>query len=489
MNYTLLPFKFERLDGKKVFVVNEVGEYSILQRDDFENLVNDKLDIQSDIFLNLKSKHIVTDTEIDPVVDMLAVKYRTKKSFLDHFTCLHMVVPTIVCNSDCTYCQVSRKEEEEGTKSLFMNKEIAKKTIDLIFQCPSQSIKIEFQGGEPLLNFKIVQYMIDYAEWKNIFAKKDLGFVICTNLTLMDRKKLNWLKSHKIYISTSLDGPKCLHNENRPLRKTENSYDVVIENIKLCREILGSDSVSALMTTSKLSLGKLPEIVDEYVEKGFNNIFLRSLNPYGFAERDRDEVGYDIDAFIEEYKKVLDYIIEVNKKGIYFVETFTSLLLTRILTPFSTGFVDMQSPAGVGIGGVIYNYDGNVFVSDEARMLGSMGDLSFLMGNVLKNNYNEVFNSEFMHNLISKSCLEALPTCCYCGFQAYCGADPIRNYSEHGDICVNVAYSNACKKNKEIIKHLIFLLEKNDSDVQDIFWSWITRIPIERLDGNEAVAL
>ena len=40
-----------------------------------------------------------------------------------------------------------------------------------------------------------------------------------------------------------------------------------------------------------------------------------------------------------------------------------------MLTPFATGFVDLQSPAGVGISGAIYDYDGSVYVSDEARMM------------------------------------------------------------------------------------------------------------------------
>jgi len=103
------------------------------------------------------------------------------------------------------------------------------------------------------------------------------------------------------------------------------------------------------------------------------------------------------------------------------VELSATLFLRRILTPFSTGFVDLQSPAGTAINGVIYNYDGNVYVSDEARMLASMGDNKFLMGNVHEKSYRELFDSEFLHNLIGTSCVEFLPDCCDCAFQSYCG--------------------------------------------------------------------
>jgi uncharacterized protein len=62
------------------------------------------------------------------------------------------------------------------------------------------------------------------------------------------------------------------------------------------------------------------------------------------------------------------------------VEDFATILLSRILTPFATGFVDLQSPTGVGIAGVVYDYKGNVYPCDEARMLAKMGAPRFHMG-------------------------------------------------------------------------------------------------------------
>ena len=161
------------------------------------------------------------------------------------------------------------------------------------------------------------------------------------------------------------------------------------------------------------------------------------------------------------------------------MESFASLLLTKILTPFSTGFVDMQSPAGVAISGVIYDYNGNVYVSDEARMLASVGDHHFLMGNVHNNSYQELFNSPFIHSLLESSCLESLPECSYCAYQTYCGADPVRNYSEQGDIVGNKTTSDVCKKNKSIIKYLLDLIRRHDSKIDNVLWSWIIRRPIE----------
>jgi uncharacterized protein len=478
MSYQILPFRFEKFNEKEVFLSNESGEFLFISNEEFNELINHKLNLQTKTALNLKNKQILTDTDVAPVVKMLATKYRTKKSFLNNFTALHMVVPTLCCNASCIYCQASRKDI--NAENVDMDKQTAKKIVNLILKSPSQYIKIEFQGGEPLLNFEIVQYIIEYAELRNIFSKKNLSFVICTNLTNITEKMLHYLKNHKVHISTSLDGDRDLHNINRPMQNASNTYDILVENIRLCRKYLGKNGVSALMTASVNSLERGKSIVDEYLTQGFNSIFLRSLNPYGFAKCNRKRIGYTTNDFLKFYKETLEYIIDINLRGAYFLEGFATLILTRLLTPFSTGFVDMQSPAGVGISGVIYDYNGDVYVSDEGRMLAAMGDKRFLMGNVRTASYEELFDSDFMHSLINLSCLECLPVCEECGFQSYCGADPVRNYSEQGDIVGHRPTSDVCLKNKVIIKYILELIKRDDENINNVFWSWITRRSINK---------
>jgi His-Xaa-Ser system radical SAM maturase HxsB len=472
-NYQILPFRFERFNDTEYFLTNEVGEFEFLSKNDFKKFVSQSLDKTSDTFLNLKSKQLLTDTNLDEVVNMLATKFRTKKSILNDFTSLHMVVPTLRCNSDCIYCQVSKKDLSD--KGFDMSRETAKRIVKTIFESPSQTVKIEFQGGEPLTNFEMVQYIMEEAEWQNLFKKRHLEFVICTNLSLITPQMLKYLKKHKCFISTSLDGYRDLHNTNRPLQETTQTHECFEEKLKLTRAYLGEDSVSALMTTTCYSLGHFKEIVDEYVRLGFNSIFLRSLNPYGFAKRDKHKIAYPISDFIENYKEALDYIIELNLQGTFIVEGFAELLLTRILTPFATGFVDLQSPAGVGISGVIYDYNGNVYVSDEARMMAVTNNHYFKMGNVNENSYQEMFNSDFLHNVIAIACTECLPVCAECAYQPFCGADPVRNFSEQGDIVGHRPTSDSCRKNKAIIKYLLELLKKNDPKINNVFWSWITK--------------
>ena len=141
----------------------------------------------------------------------------------------------------------------------------------------------------------------------------------------------------------------------------------------------------------------------------------------------------------------MDYIIELNKKGTFFVEGYAALLLRRILTPFATGFVDLQSPAGVGIAGAIYDY--------------------FRLGNVNEDSYQCMFNGEKLHEIISNACNECLPECAECVFQPYCGADPVRNMSEQGDMVGHRPTNEMCKKNKAIMHYLFELLQRHDPEI------------------------
>lgn len=277
-------------------------------------------------------------------------------------------------------------------------------------------------------------------------------------------------------ISTSLDGPKEIHDMHRILRRGGSSYEIFIEKLKMTTAILGKHKVSALLTITKDSIHELTRIIDEYVRLGFGGIFLRALNPYGRARTAGKVLTYKVEEFVNAYKNALRYIIELNLGGVSIIEHFAQILLTRILTPFSTGFMDLQSPAGAGILGAVYNYNGDVYPTDEARMLAAMGDQQFYMGNVKKNTHKEIFAGELMKRITNNSCVETIPGCHSCTYQQFCGADPIRAYSCQGDAMFigHMPTSEFCKKHKRIISFLMELIEEDDDEVMDVFWSWIT---------------
>jgi radical SAM protein with 4Fe4S-binding SPASM domain len=227
------------------------------------------------------------------------------------------------------------------------------------------------------------------------------------------------------------------------------------------------------MTTTRRSLNHVKAIIDEYVARGFRSIFLRSISPYGFAVKTRGKTGYFTEEFLEFYREGLAYILDLNRRGVEIAEIYARILLTKILTPFPTSFTDLQSPAAMGIGAVVYNYDGDVYASDESRMLAEMNDKAFRLGNVHEDTYEEIFRSERLRSIIAASVNESLPGCSDCAYQTYCGADPVFHHATQGDMIGHRPSSEFCRKNMAIINELLRYVDSGDQDVIRIFWGWV----------------
>jgi His-Xaa-Ser system radical SAM maturase HxsB len=469
--YQLLPLKFTPLDSERYVLTNMVGEYAVVPRATVHSLAGHTLRPSDRHYLELKAKHFLRDADSNVAVDLLALKARTKYQRLANFTGLHIFVVSLRCEHSCPYCQVSRQSDDRV--AFDMTEATAAQALDLVFRSPSPTLKIEFQGGESLLNFPLIKLIVGKALEKNREARRDLQFVIATNLAVLTDEVLDFCKAHSVLLSTSLDGPADLHNANRP-RPGRDSYERAVAGIKRAREVLGHDGVSALMTTTRASLGRVRDIIDEYVAQGFNSIFLRSLSPYGFAIKTKTYAAYDTSEWLKFYFDGLRYIIELNRMGTPFVEAYAAIILSKMLTPFETGYVDLMNPAGIGIAAVVYNYDGDVYASDESRMLAEMGDKTFCMGNLHRNSYEELFGSDALLSPLEETFTSSVPMCSDCAFEPYCGADPVYHHATQGDFVGRKPLSGFCEKNMAIFRALIGMMEE-DRETKRLFRRWAAR--------------
>jgi uncharacterized protein len=467
--FKLFPFRFIRLDSTRYVLSNEVGEYQVVTRDALSSIVNKTLLPTTQLYENLKAKHFIYDDDSSVGLDLLALKYRTKSSQVANFTSLHLFVVTLRCDHSCPYCQVSRQTQDR--KKFDMTPEMAEKAVDFTFRSPSPNLKIEFQGGEPLLNFDLIKSVVLLAKARNAVEKRELQFVIATNLSQLNDEILAFCLSNDILLSTSLDGPEDLHNKNRP-RSGSDSHQVTLKAITRAREVIGPDRVGALMTTTRDSLKRVTEIIDEYVRLGFSSIFLRPLSPYGFAVKTKQISSYGQDEWVEFYKEGLAYILDLNRRGVRFIEDYASIILTKMLTPFGGSYVDLQSPSGLGINVIVFNYDGDVYASDEGRMLAEMGNKQFRLGNLSENSYEQIMLSDALLSPLEESITESVPGCQDCGFQPYCGSDPVYHSATQGDLIGNKAMSGFCRRNMAIFRHLISLME-DDPQTAAILRSWV----------------
>jgi His-Xaa-Ser system radical SAM maturase HxsB len=468
-HYYLLPFRFHRITPELEVIINEVGDFLVYPSGTYERIVQRQINKEKDwdLYGDLIANYFISEEPIPPVIDILATRYRTKKLFLNNFTGLHIFVISLRCEHTCHYCQVSRVTQNKQKYDMSLLN--IDRGIEIMFRTPNPHVTMEFQGGEALLAFDSVKYAIEKAERLSLEFGKGLTKVICTNLALVTLEILQFCKEHDVLISTSLDGPKFVHDRNRN-KPHASSYDLTIQGIDLARKTLGHDRVSALMTTTALSLDYPEEIVDEYFNLGFQGVFLRNISPYGFALKSKNS-KYETEKFIAFYKKALNRIIEYNLQGYNFTEDLARIFLVKMLTPFNVGFVDLQSPAGLINGVIVFNYDGGVYASDESRMLAEQKDDQFKLG-TLDDDYESLFFGEKAQEISEVWSNEALAGCSECAFQQYCGADPVHNHATQGNMYGYRPSSDFCQKNMEIIRYLIQLMEE-DTRVKRIFERWV----------------
>lgn len=467
--WEFLPFQFERFSDGRVLLTNLVGEHLLVSEDDFALFIEKQLDATSDLSRRLRSRHFIRRGQEDLPLELLALKTRTRFRRLDSFVSLHIFVVSLRCEHSCPYCQVSRRSGDRARYD--MTESTAERALELVFMSPSEQIKIEFQGGEPLMNWELITKIVLDAEALNLHYGKDISFVIASNLALLTDEVLSFCGDHDVFISTSLDGPADLHNANRP-RLGGNSWELAVSGINRVRETLGVDRVSALMTTTEPSLGRVRDIVDCYVEQGFSSIFLRPMSPYGFAMKTKQHSRYDVERWLAFYEEGLDYILELNRSGTTLFEQFAALVLKKILTNDDPGYVDLTSPAGAGRAVAVYNYDGDVYSSDEGRMLAEMGDHTFRLGNVHHDTFPELFLADELTVPLDETFTWSVPMCSDCAFEPYCGADPTLHHTLYRDVVGRKPVSVFHKRNRAIFEMLISRYE-GDQHAREVLSRWV----------------
>lgn len=465
------PYFFDT--GKIVVLTNDAGDFHTLSKGEFERLLKGEIEEDSSLGKTLIDKNLFPG-KIDR--EKMVEKIKKKMRFLNVGPNLHIVIPTLRCNQQCLYCHASRKDETK--RGFDMTEEIAKNVVDTIFDTTSPQITIEFQGGEPLLNFDIVKFIIEYALEKNKDIQKELYFSMVTNLSRIDNKKMKYLLDKGVLFCTSLDGPQKIHDANRPYSKSSSYKETIKWMTLINREYKkrGYDTniyhVDALMTTTRYSLNHAKEIVDEYVKHGIKVIHIRPLNPLGFASKTWSKIGYTIDEFLKFYFEVLDYVIELNLKGIEIQERTAALFIIKMITDRDPNFLDLRSPCGAGIGQMAYNYDGKIFTCDEGRMMYEMGEELFLIGTAGKDLYVDLVGSPITRTLLVSSLLDSYPYCQGCALKPFCGICPIINYMEQGDIFGSMMRNSKCRINTAILSYLFNKMHNISNEMLQIFKKW-----------------
>lgn len=468
-----VPFN-QRVIGRKILVSNDFGDWLLLTPAEFRAFVEGTPQPGEPLYEKLAKANFVA-AAVDR--EAQAVRWRRKKQYLFYGPTLHAFVLTHRCNHGCQYCHSSIVGMDRHDTD--MSIETATRGVDLAFQTTARGLTIEFQGGEPTANWPVLQHIVEYARQKNETARKVLSFALVTNLSLMDDEKLAFLLDRRVQICTSLDGPADLHNKIR-IYKNGNSHELVrgwMKKINQRYADMGLDvnqyRVEALPTITRPSLARWKDIVDEFVDAGCRAVFLRKLDPFGFAARSVKTLGYSMDEFLEFYANAVDYIIELNRQGVQVMERHAAIMLNKILADDEPNYLDLRIPGGACIGQLGYAPDGSIYSSDEGRFVAAMGDDMFRIGSV-EDDYRELMGNAATRALVMAGLNDGHPDCVSCVYKPWCGQQVEYNYKTQGSLHGHMRDSAWCRKHKSIFDYLLHKLEAADERDLEMFRLWTT---------------
>lgn len=187
------------------------------------------------------------------------------------------LLTTHACNFKCTYCYEFSNFAQPHSKPGKMNVETAKQTVDWLIATSGseQKLALGFFGGEPLLNFPLIEQAVEYANQQGALHGKRFSFSMTTNGSLLSDEIIAFLKRHDIKTTISMDGGKELQNTQRPMLNGKDSYDTVLPRAtKLLAEMPDTSCQATLCGDTDPG-----EVKRSLAALGFRSIGLTNVSP------------------------------------------------------------------------------------------------------------------------------------------------------------------------------------------------------------------
>jgi len=173
------------------------------------------------------------------------------------------------CNLNCIYCYNADKNEIKD-----MDFKTAKNSIDYILSDDTDKLKIQFTGGEPLLNFDLIEKVIKYCNKEYDYI--NVSYAVQTNGTLLNNELIEKIKDLHLKIGISIDGIE-VNDILRPYEDGNSSTLDTLRGIYLLNSYNIPFGITTVITNKNLPFIK--EFVEYLIALGVKSISFDLLKP------------------------------------------------------------------------------------------------------------------------------------------------------------------------------------------------------------------
>ena len=203
------------------------------------------------------------------------------------------------CNLRCQYCFAG--QGGYGQWRMLMSFDVARRAVDFLIahSGPREHCELDFFGGEPLMNWHVVQQTIDYVHKQEKKHGKKIKMSLTTNGLLLDKEKVKYLTDNHISLILSLDGRKEMHDRMRPGVHGEGTYDEIVKNLQYCVANRKGEEYYVRGTFTRYNMGFTTDVID-MIDKGFPAVSMEPVvgedtADYSIKEEDLPRVKAEYD--------------------------------------------------------------------------------------------------------------------------------------------------------------------------------------------------
>lgn len=461
------PLKFrETVDGSLLFA-DDAGGFFKADRQFLTRYATGQLSATDRTFLR-DGGHSY-DAEFDLPWTSFAYRWARRQSKQRELNYV-ILVPTLRCNLVCGYCQVSRAPEK--ARGFDWSDGTLAAVLAFLDAIDGPEIKIEFQGGEPLLRLDLLEAVRDFCRSK--FSRAQ--FVVCTNLQYLDDRAWAFLDSADTFVSTSLDGDRETHQRQRTQDKGRT--DAFFSNLKMAVARYPEGKISALPTVDVTAPPNFEALLDNFEGYGIKSVYLRPVNHHGFA-RKIDQGKNSLARWNELHSEFIDLLIARNHRtGRFMEEYYFSQCLKRVFHFGTDNHVDIRNPSFFAADYIVVDHDGRFYPTDEARMLSRIGRIDLSIGDVV----NGIDRSKV--DILNTGAFNHFdPDCIHCPYQPFCGTDAIDDVSRYGHIDLPRHETWFCRRHLALFDKVFEVIYRQDRASRASVAAWLG---IANWDGNMA---
>ncbi|ESZ20013.1 His-Xaa-Ser system radical SAM maturase HxsB [Mesorhizobium sp. L2C084A000] len=457
---TVWPLKFRECGDGEFLLTDDTGGFFLSRQPFLERYAAGELSLVDQEFL--RGNGHAFGREGDPDWTAFAYRWAQRQASQQELSYV-ILVPTLRCNLSCGYCQVSRAPET--ARGFDWTEATLNATLGFIEAMKGPQIKVEFQGGEPLLRIDLLEKVRSFVRTRFPGSQ----FVVCTNLQRLGNREWAFLDQEDTFVSTSLDGDQDTHQRQRT--HDDLATDTFYKNLAEAVKRLGPGKVSALPTIDVDEPPDFGELVGNFERYGVHSIYLRPINHQGFARR-RGSHPSSIAKWNTLHSGFIDYLIERNHRTGGFVEEYYfSQCLRRFLRSGADDHVDLRNPNFFASDYIVIDHDGQFYPTDEARMLSRIGRVDLSIGSVaagIDQAKVQLLNHASFNNFD--------PDCIHCAYQPFCGTDVVDDLSRNGRIDLARTDTWFCRRHMSIFDKIVEVIRRSDEAARKSVAKW-ARVP------------